>query len=178
MAKDNITNEKAIVVANKDRKRKRKPKVPGKGNTQIFHPKFSALKNDPEERSEVSEFSSAMVSGDAVVNKKEDLSEATYAHTDSAMKNPERSPSGNSNFWNWFDITTLAAAKSSTHSIQSLKSEGPDQLMSLPVSENNNVQEDLTEVAPAPKKSANSVADSVPQPGIILVYLSVRLWSF
>ena len=98
VAKDNITNEKAIVVANKDRKRKRKPKVPGKGNSQIFHPKFSALKNDPEERSEVSEFSSAMVSGDAVVNKKEDLSEATYAHTDSAMKNPERSPSGNSNF--------------------------------------------------------------------------------
>ena len=47
--------------------------------------------------------------------------------------------------------------------------------MSLPVSENNNVQEDLTEVAPAPKKSANSVADSVPQPGIILVYLTVRL---
>ena len=107
MAKDNITNEKAIVVANKDRKRKRKPKVPGTLNFQNYNLKFnlqiSALKQDPEERSEVSEFSSALVSGDAVVNsKKEDLSEATYAHTDPAMKNPERSPSGKFNFWSCF----------------------------------------------------------------------------
>ena len=55
-----------------------------------------ALKNDPEEQSQItSEFSSAMVSGDAhVVQKKDDQSEATDAVTDSAMRDIERSPSG------------------------------------------------------------------------------------
>merc|ERR1712123_120314 len=101
VAKDQITNEKAIVVANKDRKKKRK-----QAKTAVAH----SLKNDPEEQSQItSEFSSAMISGDAhVVQKKDDQSQATDAITDSAMRDVERSSS--------------AAAKSSTHSIQSIKS--------------------------------------------------------
>ena len=43
--------------------------------------------------------------------------------------------------------------------------EEPDQLMSLPVSDNNNVEE-FSEVAAVTKKSVNSVSESVPQPGI------------
>merc|ERR1712123_344051 len=101
VAKDQITNEKAIVVANKDRKKKRK-----QAKTAVA----PSLKNDLEEQSQItSEFSSAMISGDAhVVQKKDDQSQATDAITDSAMRDVERSPS--------------AAAKSSTHSIQSIKS--------------------------------------------------------
>merc|ERR1712106_214542 len=101
VAKDQITNEKAIVVANKDRRKKRK-----QAKTAVA----PSLKNDPEEQSQItSEFSSAMISGDAhVVQKKDDQSQATDAITDSAMRDVERSPS--------------AAAKSSTHSIQSIKS--------------------------------------------------------
>merc|ERR1712123_220751 len=101
VAKDQITNEKAIVVANKDRKKKRK-----QAKTAVA----PSLKNDPEEQSQItSEFSSAMISGDAhVVQKKDDQSQATDAITDSAMRDVERSSS--------------AAAKSSTHSIRSIKS--------------------------------------------------------
>ena len=50
--------------------------------------------------------------------------------------------------------------------------EEPDQLMSLPVSDNNNVEEDVGEVAAVTKKSVNSVSESVPQPGI--KYLSAQ----
>ena len=46
-------------------------------------------------------------------------------------------------------------------------SDEPDQLMSLPISDNNNVEEDVGEVAAVTKKSVNSVSESVPQPGII-----------
>merc|ERR1712106_651714 len=101
VAKDQLTNEKAIVVANKDRKKKRK---------QARRAVAPAFKNDHKVRPKVtSEFSSAMISGDAhIVKKKDDQSQATDSITGSAIRDIERSPYAN--------------VKPLTHSIQSTSS--------------------------------------------------------
>merc|ERR1712123_214860 len=145
VAKDQITNEKAIVVANKDRKKKRK-----QAKTAVA----PTLKNDPEEQSQItSEFSSAMISGDAhVVQKKDDQSQATDAITDSAMRDVERSPS--------------AAAKSSTHSIQSIKSttssRQSDKHMSLHLNSHGSIAPEPM-VEEVTVERVQSVTESIPQ---------------
>merc|ERR1712106_1117591 len=145
VAKDQITNEKAIVVANKDRKKKRK-----QAKTAVA----PSLKNDPEEQSQItSEFSSAMISGDAhVVQKKDDQSQATDAITDSAMRDVERSPS--------------AAAKSSTHSIQSIKSttssRQSDKHMSLHLNSHGSIAPEPM-VEEVTVERVQSVTESMPQ---------------
>merc|ERR1712123_464262 len=145
VAKDQITNEKAIVVANKDRKKKRK-----QAKTAVA----PTLKNDPEEQSQItSEFSSAMISGDAhVVQKKDDQSQATDAITDSAMRDVERSPS--------------AAAKSSTHSIQSIKSttssRQSDKHMSLHLNSHGSIAPEPM-VEEVTVERVQSVTESMPQ---------------
>merc|ERR1712123_67966 len=145
VAKDQITNEKAIVVANKDRKKKRK-----QAKTAVA----PSLKNDLEEQSQItSEFSSAMISGDAhVVQKKDDQSQATDAITDSAMRDVERSPS--------------AAAKSSTHSIQSIKSttssRQSDKHMSLHLNSHGSIAPEPM-VEEVTVERVQSVTESIPQ---------------
>merc|ERR1712123_192719 len=145
VAKDQITNEKAIVVANKDRKKKRK-----QAKTAVA----PTLKNDPEEQSQItSEFSSAMISGDAhVVQKKDDQSQATDAITDSAMRDVERSSS--------------AAAKSSTHSIQSIKSttssRQSDKHMSLHLNSHGSIAPEPM-VEEVTVERVQSVTESIPQ---------------
>merc|ERR1711892_1110502 len=137
--------EKAIVVANKDRKKKRK-----QAKTAVA----LSLKNDPEEQSQItSEFSSAMISGDAhVVQKKDDQSQATDAITDSAMRDVERSPS--------------AAAKSSTHSIQSIKSttssRQSDKHMSLHLNSHGSIAPEPM-VEEVTVERVQSVTESIPQ---------------
>merc|ERR1711892_1247934 len=137
--------EKAIVVANKDRKKKRK-----QAKTAVA----LSLKNDPEEQSQItSEFSSAMISGDAhVVQKKDDQSQATDAITDSAMRDVERSPS--------------AAAKSSTHSSQSIKSttssRQSDKHMSLHLNSHGSIAPEPM-VEEVTVERVQSVTESMPQ---------------